>query len=233
MIDWLLSSIDPTRVHDIGEAVSWHARTMVGVWSFLIPLGIMSARFFKILPNQDWPKQLDNRVWWLTHQILQYSGGVVMLFAVWLIWDVDYQRDSSIWHLWLGWITVGLCSTQYIAGWLRGTKGGPAEVERTGTLRGDHFDMTKRRKLFEYFHKTTGYLCLFIALAAIISGLWMVNAPRWMWIGLMLWWMVVIFAFVMLQKMGQARDTYEAIWGPDPDLPGNKLKSIGFWVHKR
>jgi hypothetical protein len=230
IMDWLLSPIDPSRAHDISVSISWHARTMVAAWSFLIPLGILSARFFKVMPRQKWPEELDNKVWWRSHLIFQYFGGLMIIFAIWLVWDESGSYGNSFWHKWLGWLTIGLCSTQYVAGWLRGTKGGPSEVARTGAICGDHFDMTLRRNIFEYFHKTVGYLCLLIALVTTFIGLWLVNGPRWMWVIIIAWWIIVFIAFVLLQRAGRAYDTYQAIWGDDPELPGNKVRSNGWGI---
>lgn len=233
LLDWLFASIDPARAHLISTDISWHARFMVAAWSFCIPLGIISARFFKIMPNQDWPNELDNRFWWLNHLAFQYLGGIMILIALWMVWSSTGTYSQAFWHKWLGWITIGLCSTQYLAGWLRGTKGGPSEVAPTGTIRGDHFDMTPRRKAFEYFHKSVGYLCLCISLITTAFGLWMVNAPRWMWLVLAIWWVIVVILFILLQKAGKARDTYQAIWGGDPDLPGNKVKPVGWGIVRK
>lgn len=233
MVDWLLASIDASRAHEVGFEAAWHARLMVLAWSFLIPIGIISARFHKIGRSQNWPEELDNRGWWITHQICQYSAGVLILMALYLIWPVSGSYAGSFWHHWFGWITVTLCGFQFLAGWLRGTKGGPTEVEATGTIRGDHFDMTPRRKFFEYFHKSVGYVCLVMSLTAVFSGLWMTNAPRWMWILLLIWWPLIIGYFIIMQKKGKVVDTYQAIWGPDPELPGNKIKPIGIGIKKR
>ena len=58
-MEWLLSPIDGARAHEVGFAVSWHARTMVLGWGVIAPLAVILARFFKILPGQDWPRALD------------------------------------------------------------------------------------------------------------------------------------------------------------------------------
>lgn len=233
MWDWLLAPIDPLRDHSVSFEVAWHGRLMVLGWSIFVPIGILSARYFKILPRQQWPKKLDSQAWWYTHLTLQYATGVLTLAALWLIWDVSGNRDGAFLHRLMGWTTVVLCGVQYLAGWLRGSKGGPTEVARTGTIRGDHYDMTFRRKAFERMHKTVGYVCLLAALIAVFAGLWMTNAPRWMWILIVGWWITVIVAFIGFQKAFGAAETYESIWGDDPDLPGNKLKPIGWGVKKR
>jgi hypothetical protein len=233
VLEWLLASIDSTRAHDVGFEAAWHARLMVLAWSLFIPAGIIVARFFKVTARQDWPNELDNRSWWFAHLFFQYSAGVLVVIAVVMIWPVTGNYEGSFWHRLFGWITVTLCGLQFLAGWFRGTRGGPSELELRGTIRGDHFDMTRRRKIFEYLHKSVGYLCLLLSIVAVFSGLWMTNAPRWMWIFLILWWPLVICYFVYLQRLDRVIDTYQAIWGPDPDLPGNSMKPIGIGIKKR
>jgi hypothetical protein len=93
--------------------------------------------------------------------------------------------------------------------------------------------MTPRRNAFEYFHKSVGYLCLFVAWATTLFGLWLVNAAIWMWIVILAWWIAIFVVFIALQKAGRAHDTYEAIWGDDPELPGNRVKTIGWGVKRK
>ena len=64
MLDWLATPLSGAMVHDIEPVVSWHARLMVLAWGVLLPLGALAARFFKVLPGQDWPRVLDARPWW-------------------------------------------------------------------------------------------------------------------------------------------------------------------------
>lgn len=226
-MDWLLTPIDPSRAHEISDLVAWHGRLMVLAWGALFPLGILIARFWKITPRQNWPHELDNQIWWHAHLGLQYSGGAAMLAALALILLAGGAGDST--HANIGWVIAGLAALQFSAGWLRGTKGGPTEPDP----RGDHFDMTPRRLVFEYVHKFAGYGLLALAAWGIISGMWLANAPVWMWCGLGLWWAALIAAFIVLQRRGKAIDTYQAIWGPDPDLPGNQRRPIGWGVQRR
>ncbi len=36
--------------------------------------------------------------------------------------------------------------------------------------------------------------------------------------------------FVVLQRAGRCIDTYQAIWGLDPSLPGNRRRPIGLGI---
>ncbi|MEL6479736.1 MAG: cytochrome B, partial [Pseudomonadota bacterium] len=78
--------------------------------------------------------------------------------------------------------------------------------------------------------KFAGYGLLALAIYGTLSGLWLANAPVWMWLSLAVWWSALIAAFVYLQRLGMAVDTYQAIWGPDPSLPGNQRKPIGWGI---
>ncbi|MEM7021533.1 MAG: cytochrome b561 domain-containing protein [Pseudomonadota bacterium] len=232
MVEWLLGPIDPGRAHEVGLNIAWHGRLMVLAWGFLIPLGVITARFAKIAPWQDWPRQLDNPTWWHCHLMLQYTAGVAMLGGLVMILTRPGEGMGATLHVVAGWTIFGLASVQFLAGWLRGTKGGPTDPAADGSYAGDHYDMTQRRKIFEYLHKTLGYLLMVAAAATILTGLWITNAPKWMWIGLINWWAIYVLAFVNLQRRGLAVDTYQAIWGPSQTHPGNRRTPIGWGVRR-
>lgn len=227
MIDWLLLPIDPSRLHDVGFNVSWHARLMVLAWAFLFPIGIITARFYKIMPGQDWPRVVDNLIWWRCHLVFQIGGGFVVLCALYFILTNPGRAFHFSTHILLGWTVVAFCLFQFVAGLLRGSKGGPTEPGADGSLHGDHYDMTPRRLAFEYFHKSIGYLALLLSVVSIVTGLWTANAAMWMWIFIPVWWAVLVSVFIYLQSKGRAIDTYQAIWGPNPSHPGNRMKPIG------
>lgn len=232
MIEWLSAPVDALRPHDVGLALSWHARAMVVSWGVLVPLGVLAARFFKVLPGQDWPREVDNLRWWLAHRAAQYAALGLMLIGLGLILRAGPVASvtGSVWlHHLLGWVVLAFGAVQYLAAWLRGTKGGPTDPDG---LRGDHYDMTPRRLVFERVHKSVGYLAMGLAVAAILTGLWQANAPRWMWLALVVWWGLLAGAFWHLQRQGRAVDTYQAIWGPDPAHPGNHRRPIGPGVRR-
>lgn len=228
-MEWLLAPIDPGRAHLVDVAVAWHARLMVLAWAILLPLGVLIARFFKVLPRQNWPEHCDNRFWWLSHLTLQYVGGGVMLVGLILLVSQHGVRGLASPHAVLGYALLGLGAFQYLGGWLRGSKGGPTEP----VLRGDHYDMTPRRVAFEYLHKALGYTALALSVATILSGLWQANGPRWMWLVLGGWWSIWLSAFVVFQRLGRAFDTYQAIWGPSPCHPGNQRAPIGWGIRRK
>jgi hypothetical protein len=217
IIGWLLASVDAARPHAVGPGVSWHGRLMVLAWGVLIPLGVVIARYFKVTARQDWPRQLDNRMWWHGHLTCQYAGGICMAAGFAIILAASGGGSFGL-HGMMGYLVLAFGALQYIAGWLRGSKGGPTEAE----VRGDHYDMTTRRIIFEHVHKTVGYCALAIAAATILTGLWTANAPRWMWLAIGGWWLMLLAVALGLQARGRHVSSYHAIWGPDPAHPGNR-----------
>lgn len=229
-MDWLVAPIDPSRAHEVGLAVSWHARLMVIAWAGLAPLAVLVARFFKITPGQDWPRELDNQFWWRSHWIGQVIVAGLSLTGLLLVLPADVGTMSV--HNWLGFVLLTLLLVQVLLGVFRGSKGGPTSIAVDGSLRGHHYDMTFWRRLFEVVHKSLGYSALALAVPVILTGLWKANAPVWMWITLAIWWGVLIVAFAVMQLRGMAVDTYQAIWGADPDHPGNRLPPPGWGVRR-
>ncbi|MEM7489524.1 MAG: cytochrome b561 domain-containing protein [Pseudomonadota bacterium] len=223
MLDILLGPIDPTRAHDVDLAHAWHGRFMVVAWGVLVPVGVLAARFFKVLPRQRFPEVVDNRAWWRTHLGAQIAALLMMVVGMWLVLAAPARLESVTWFAWLhrglGWAVLWLGIMQAASGAFRGTKGGPTDPR--GSVRGDHYDMTPRRLAFEAMHKASGYAALVLSMGAVLTGLWQANGPVWIWILLTLWWAFVAVLFVLFQRRGMVIDTYVAIWGPDPSHPGN------------
>lgn len=230
MIEWLFSYIDPARVHEVDFFVSWHGRFMAMAWGFLVPIGIIAARFFKVTPHQNWPEKLDNKAWWSVHRYANYGAVTFTVIGVVLIFYKATEVVGESYHARLGWLVIALTLSQIVSAILRGSKGGPTKPAPDGSLRGDHYDMSTHRLRFEYYHKTMGYALLLLASYTIVSGMWVANAPIWMWLTLGIWWVVLLGSFAVLQRLGGCFDTYRAIWGSNPALPGNKRKPVGIGV---
>ncbi|MET3498317.1 cytochrome b561 domain-containing protein [Variovorax boronicumulans] len=202
---------------------------MVLSWGVLLPLGALLARFCKVLPSQDWPRALDNPFWWHAHRLLQCSGVLAMTVGVAVAWlGAQGAGGLARIHAAAGWALCLAGWAQVVGALLRGTKGGPTDRE----MRGDHYDMTPWRLVFERVHKTLGWLSLVAAIAVTALGLVVADAPRWMPIVLCLWWMALGGAFVALQRRGCCIDTYQAIWGPDAIHPGNRMPPVGWGVRR-
>ena len=204
-LTWLLQPLSGAQTHDIAPLVAWHARLMVLSWSVLIPLGVIAARFYKVTPQQDFPATLDNPRWWHGHRALQYTGVFVSVLAAYMVATLGLTS----WHAICGYLVLAMALLQILGALMRGSKGGPTDTQ----VRGDHFDMTRHRRIFEWLHKRMGYAALLLTLVTTVLGLVLVDAPRWMALSIGLWWLLLIVVFAKLQVQGRAVDTYAAIWG--------------------
>ena len=228
MLEWLNTPIDANRAHEIETWVAWHGRTMLLAWGIIAPLAVIVARFFKIMPGQDWPRELDNPVWWRSHWMGQSLVVVLSAVGLWMV----LPFGGFFTHSTLGSVLLLGLVVQVLLGLFRGSKGGPTKGAPGETECGHHYDMTPWRRMFEALHKSLGYALIGLAAATIVLGLWDANGPVWMWLVLSAWWIALIGIFVHLQGRGFAVDTYQAIWGDDPAHPGNKLPAPGWWMRR-
>ncbi len=238
VISWLFTPLSGASEHHIAMAVAWHGRLMVFACAILAPILVIIARFYKVTPRQDWPRVLDNPFWMVTHRRLGHMVGLIMLVGLGAVFASGELRLTwRTWHTSLGWIVIVLASAHIASSWFRGTHGGPMnpftrQVKPPEQWRGDHYDMTRRRILFEYVHKSVGYVLLGLVIVVIACGLDAADAPRWMPLVIGLWWLLCLGTFIRLQRQGRCIDTYQAIWGLDDTLAGNRRKPIG-WGIKR
>ena len=229
MLDWLLAPLSGAASHSIAPWAYWHARLMVLGWAVLLPLGVLAARFYKVTPRQDWPRVLDNKAWWHTHRALQWGGVAAMTLGVVIAWNQGTGQSAAAQaHRWAGWALAGAGWLQIAGGLMRGSKGGPGDA----TMRGDHYDMTRSRQAFVRLHKGLGGLAVVAAVGVVGLGLVVADAPRWMALVLGLWWLALALAFSRLQRRGRCIDTYQAIWGPDRQHPGNRIAPVGWGVRR-
>ena len=223
VVELLLEPWSGADVHRIPAAWAWHGRLMVLAGAVLFPVGVVLARYYKVTRRQRWPEELDNRFWWNGHRLTQYLGIGLMTAAVGVVWTACSDPGPMEW-------------LQIILGLARGSKGGPtdrgADPNDPETWRGDHYDMTPRRIRFEWMHKLLGYLTLVLAVVAIVTGLVHADAPKWMFLALIVWWTGLLAWAVRMQLQGRNIDTYQAIWGPDPGHPGAKREPTGFGVRR-
>jgi hypothetical protein len=228
MIDWLLAPMSGSSTHDLSPMIAWHARCMVLAWGVMVPVAVLMARYWKIWPGQRWPQELDSKVWWHSHRLGQTVAMIVMSIGAYLAWRVSAMPGSQLMslHANLGWLLVLFGWMQILGGWLRGSKGGPSDAN----MRGDHFDMTARRRVFEWTHKILGWLSLGLASLTIVLGLKLADAPRWMLLSLIGWWVILLVMGWRWQRQGRCIDTYQVIWGIDPSLPGMQVAPIGLGV---
>jgi len=205
-----------------------HAALMMAAWLVLLPAGAAVARFRKVTARQDWPRVVDNQLWWWLHRILQYGGVATALAGLAVAWRAAGGLDTGLLHVQAGLVLLALAGLQIASSWLRGGKGGPtgagADPRRPETWRGDHYDMTLRRRLFERWHKSAGWACILGAPVVVALGLSLYGWP-WLWSGLALALVLMqAAAIALLARTSRRIGTYQAIWGPDPVHPGNRRR---------
>jgi hypothetical protein len=236
VVRWLLTPISGSSAHPIVASIAWHGQLMVLGMGLLTPPVVIVARFFKVTPRQDWPHHLDNPFWFVTHRRWGHVIGLIVAAGLaFVLAAYGWQPPWYSLHTATGWGVLVLVLIQVAGSWLRGTHGGPVDPftrrrRPPEEWHGDHFSMTRRRIVFEYIHKSAGYVLLVLSLVAIPTGLVAADAPRWMPIAMGIWWLLMLGVFVWLQRAGLCTDTYQAIWGLDPDLPGNRRRPIGFGI---
>ena len=73
--------------------------------------------------------------------------------------------------------------------------------------------MTRRRVVFESWHKRAGYLAFALVLPTIWLGAGLIGAPWWVQALPVLSVAAFSAAFVRLTRLGRRVDTWTAIWG--------------------
>lgn len=209
----------------------YHALLMVSMWAVLVPAGIISLRYFKPRPSRT---GIESRIavrdprwlWFSLHKyVLTFAVGMSVAGTVVAL--VVSKGFSGTIHSAFGLATVAFGCLQLISAWLRGTHGGryyyTGKPDKPETWRGDHFDMTPRRRRFETYHKTAGYFTMFCAAGAIGSGLMQYPMPA-LAVGIAL--ITATFLIVSLNREhgGKRYDTYRAVFGNDPEHPFNKVR---------
>lgn len=213
--------------------INWdyHAILMVGVWFVMVPICILVIRFGKPKPTLNGIKEkvaLTNIVWWW-FSLHKYglSLAVGLALAGLVVAVVVSQGFSGSLHSIFGILTVTLGCLQVLLGLLRGTHGGKnyytAKPDDPSTWRGDHYDMTPRRRKFEAFHKTAGYFAIFFAVGAAATGLMQYPMPGLAGFVLAIG-LVALVLSVVLEYKGFRYDGYRAAHGYNPEHPYNKAR---------
>ena len=236
---WLGDPLRASAYVNLAEPVRLHGLLMTLAAGVMMPLAVLLARYFKILPSQDWPRELNRRVWSISHLALAYGAALATAAALVLVFqsrpeDADHLAHG---HAWIGWLSMAMLLALLINGWQRGSTGGPGKPA-PGTLgplhgvAGDHYDMTARRRWFERTHKLLGYLLLSVLFIGVLSGLWQASAPRWALVLLAAWWVTLLLLALRWERQGRCVDGYQAMWGPSMAHPGNRIPELG-WGSRR
>lgn len=228
----------PTEVHldFLGRTVQihweYHAILMFVIWLIFVPLSIIAIRYGKPRPTPYGIREkleLSNASqWWqfFVHKYMLYTAISLLLAGTAGAILVSRGFSGSV-HSLFGIGTVILACLQVGSAWLRGTHGGryycKNDPDDPSTWKGDHFDMTLRRRLFEAFHKNVGYFACFFAVGAVASGLMQFPMPA-LTVIMMATGFVIITVCVVLEYMDRRYDTYRSVFGTDPDHPFNKAR---------
>ena len=204
---------------------------MVVVWFVLVPICILVIRFGKPKPTLNGIHEkvsIRNAAWWWfsVHKYgLMLAVGLTLAGAIVAV--TVRGGFSGTLHSVFALATITLGCLQVVSGWIRGTHGGrnyyTAVPSDPAPWRGDHFDMTPRRRRFEAYHKTAGYFIYFFAAGAVGTGIMQYPFP-----GLAEFIVAtVLSAFVLavvLEYKGLRYDGYRAAHGYNPEHPFNKAR---------
>ena len=209
----------------------YHAMLMTGVWFLLVPIGVIAVRFFKPKPTtygiEKETGRLDSKLrWWTIHYVILYTAIGLALVGMATATLASGGFSGSV-HAIFGYGTILFGCLQIFSAWLRGSHGGKhgadSDPDDPSTWRGDHFDMTPRRRWFEAYHKSTGYFTIILALAAVASGLQQFWVPQ-IAIAVILLLAASLIAYVLMEGKGYRQDTYRSVYGNHPDNPYNKYR---------
>jgi hypothetical protein len=82
--------------------------------------------------------------------------------------------------------------------------------------------MTLRRRLFEGWHKVCGWWAILLAPVAVLLGLALVGWPRPLCGLAGVLFLCEAALAALLARGARGISTYQAIWGPDAQHPGNR-----------
>jgi len=208
-----------------------HAILMVCVWVVMVPACILSIRYFKPRPSTYGIRErvgLRNLRWWWfsVHKFGLYTAIFLALGGLATALIVSRGFSGST-HSMFGLATITMGCLQVVSAQLRGPHGGryyyTADPDDPATWAGDHFSMTRRRRMFEAYHKTSGYFTGFLAVGAVGSGLMQYRMPVLMGFVLVMAF-AILTAFILLEFKGRRYDGYRAVFGINPEHPFNKAR---------
>ena len=212
---------------------NYHAILMFTVWLVLVPICITIMRFHKPPPSEKGiirDVHLLHREWWFfsVHRldlilavVMAVGGAAVAMF-------VSGGFRGSV-HAWFGILTIVMGVGQIISSQLRGTRGGKyrvgADPNNPDTWRGDQYDHTPKRRLFEAYHKTAGYFTVVVAVGAVGSGLMRYHMP-WLTVAFGLVFLIGLVAWIVYDYKGKAYDGYRVAHGYGLEHPYNKEREF-------
>lgn len=212
---------------------NYHALLMVSIWLILVPICITVVRYGKPRPTEHGVRSkvsIWNKQWWWfsIHKYGLYTAVILSLCGVFVALVVSQGISGSV-HSILGLLTILMGCLQAVSGMLRGTHGGKfyhtADPDNPASWQGDHYSRTPRRRIFEAYHKTSGYFALIFAIGAVGSGLVQYPMPWLTGIVLCLPF-AFLAAWVVLEYQERRYDGYKAVHGYGIEHPYNKEREF-------
>lgn len=238
LFGWIHLPLRHGHVDPVNTVDYWHAGLMGLGGGILLPVAVLAARYWKIVPGQDWPRVLNHKGWQRVHVLAGFCGITCLLVGAYLAFQgMSLKAHLTHTHSWAGWSVVVLLVLMLLNIGLRGSVGGPGH-HRARTLvhlhdiPGDHYDMTFRRRFFETVHRVLGYGLLAALGITILSGYWHINVPRWLLVLTALWWGLLLVISWRWERQGRAVDGYQARWGPSMAHPGNRIPKLSWGLRR-
>ncbi|CAF0923592.1 unnamed protein product [Brachionus calyciflorus] len=177
-----------------------HACLMTFAWLFLVPNGIILARYYKkLLPSL---RILNVDFWFNGHRVLMISTFVLSIVAFFLVlsdhgWKwVEPEEKTAFAHSIFGIVIIGIIIFQIIIGFVRPKKD------------------SSFRKLFNWFHRSVGMICLILAIVTIYLGvciddMGLKNVGWGVVLGWSLWLIIFIALMEIVQNYNKNKNQYE------------------------
>lgn len=212
---------------------NYHAILMVGIWVFFVPFCITVIRYGKPMPTEFGVRRgvsIKHKEWWWfsTHKYGLYTAVALSLAGMLVAVTVSKGFSGST-HATFGLLTILMAVMQVVSGMLRGTHGGKyyhtANPDDPETWKGDHYSRTTRRRIFEAYHKTSGYFAVFCALGAVGSGLMQYSMPV---LAALVFTAPFLFlaVWVYLEYKERRYDGYRSVHGYGIEHPYNKEREF-------
>lgn len=212
---------------------NYHAMLMFFIWIVLVPVCITVMRYHKPPPSEKGIQRdvsLWHREWWFfsVHRLGLIFAMVLAVGATGVALIVSGGFSGSV-HACFGMLTVVMGVGQIISSQFRGTRGGKyrvgADLNDPATWQGDQYNHSKKRRMFEAYHKTAGCFTLFCALGAVGSGLMQFYMP--VLTGLLFVLLLAgLAAWITYELKGRRHDGYRVAHGYGLEHPYNKEREF-------
>ncbi|MDP6173108.1 MAG: cytochrome b561 domain-containing protein [Rhodospirillales bacterium] len=205
-----------------------HGLIMIACWGILVPVSVLITRFFKVMPGQNYPEVTDHKFWMQSHRAMSVTTILVLTAGAAIAWFALGGISLAPTHGKWGFAVILLGWGQLLIARMRGSHGGPWGLNNPDRIVlprdqwfGDHYNMTRRRRIFEAVHISTGHTTAGAGLIAVWFGINQMGLA-WGWqAGYGIWLLAMAGAFLKFTRDGRHVPTYHAIWGPGPEHPGN------------